>query len=341
MNRKYLFSSVTRISNLRNAPFQVKKIDKDRWRNGQYIVGEILPSSSPFLLELANGRMIPLSPGDLVIGCLGVRAATLEATGHWEGIQSDGVMSLLTGAGLFGKLYSKAPLMAPLHEACYLGHIHLQGQVLQMGDFVGRMPRLPFRTPTVLIIGTSMSAGKTTTAAILIRRLKKLGLSVLGAKFTGAARYRDTLWLGDAGADHFFDFVEAGLPSTICPVSEYRNSLDQLLTRMASVQCDVAVIELGASPLEPYNGGAAIEALRDLVKLSVLCASDPYAVAGLMAAYETLRLDFISGPATNTEAGQELIHKLVGVPSLNLLEADSLPKLDAILRQHFQPESTA
>ena len=56
---------------------------------------------------------------------------------------------------------------------------------------------------------------------------------MVGAKLTGAGRYRDILAMQDAGADHIFDFVDAGLPSTVVPESEYRPALRNLLSRMA------------------------------------------------------------------------------------------------------------
>lgn len=56
----------------------------------------------------------------------------------------------------------------------------------------------------------------------------------------------------DAGADAIYDFVDVGLPSTICPEAEYRSALDGLMSRVAGVDADPAVVEVGASPLEPY-----------------------------------------------------------------------------------------
>ena len=40
-----------------------------------------------------------------------------------------------------------------------------------------------------------------------------------------------------------------------------------------------------------------------------------------------LRPDLVTGPATNTTAGMDLVQKLTGVPALNLLEPDSLLQL--------------
>jgi len=335
MNKGCFFSSVTRISPLKESPFQIGAIPRDRWQGGDYIVSEVIDASSPYLLELSNGRMIPVSTGDRIVGALGVRAATLEATGHWNEVGDDGLMTLLTGAGLCGKLLSRSPSLGNLIGIKYLGHVHVHGDPVAMGDFVMKVPHRTYKTPTIVIIGTSMSAGKTTTATLLVRRLKLMGLRVTGAKLAGAARYRDTLWLSDAGADHCLDFVEVGLPSTICSEKKYCDAIDQLLSRIEANESDVAVIELGASPLEPYNGSIAIEAIKNQIKTTVLCASDPYAVVGIMAAYGEVLPDLVTGPATNTLAGLELIEQLTGIPSLNLLEPASLPQLDALLAKHF------
>jgi len=104
-------------------------------------------------------------------------------------------------------------------------HVFVNGKKTTMRDFVSILPERPFTLPVVLIVGTSMSAGKTSSARIIVRLLKEAGLKVIGAKLTGAGRYRDILSVRDAGADWIFDFVDVGLPSTVCPEEEYRRAL--------------------------------------------------------------------------------------------------------------------
>jgi len=101
---------------------------------------------------------------------------------------------------------------------------------------------------------------------------------------------------------------------------------------VAALKPDVLVAEAGASPLEPYNGDIAIDALQKHVRLVGLSASDPYAVVGVQTAFG-LTPNLITGPATNTSAGIALAEKLTGIPALNLLDPDAaLPKLGRILR---------
>ena len=104
-----------------------------------------------------------------------------------------------------------------------------------------------------------------------------------------------------------------------------------MLSLILEARPDVLVAEAGASPLEPYNGEAAVRALSNNVCCTVLCASDPYAVLGVQAAFQ-LEPDLITGPAANTKAGIELVSKLTGREALNLLQEKSLPRLWELLR---------
>ncbi|MDH3321837.1 MAG: NAD-dependent epimerase/dehydratase family protein [Flavobacteriaceae bacterium] len=333
MNSSYIYTSMLRISDIDQKPFRVEKLDKIKWKTGDYVVGKIIDTgSNDSRIELINGRMRSFMKEDMVIGALGERYATLEATGTWKEVGSDGKMHLLTGAGLFGKCTSKSAYLANLIEIEYAGHVVRDQEIIKMDDFVPEVKYSKFNLPVILLVGTSMSAGKTTSARIIVNQLKRAGLKIVAGKLTGASRYRDTLSLKDVGANYIFDFVDIGLPSSIYPREKFRKKLIQLLSRINSVEADVAVIELGASPLEPYNGDIAFEELKDHVKCTVLCASDPYAVYGVMKSFN-LKPDIVSGIATNTYAGAELIEKLCHVKALNLIDPDTSQELRAILSE--------
>jgi hypothetical protein len=331
MSARTVFASLTRISNLDRGDFELKAAPRDAWRHADYVAARVRgEASSLYRVELANGRLVEVLEGMRVIGALGRRAATLEATGDWEHIGADGLITELTGAGLFGKLVSLAPSMPRLMTLEYQGHLFRDGRALNMRDFVAPVRAEPFSVPTILLIGTSMSAGKTTTGRVIIHELKRAGLRVAGAKLTGAGRYRDVLSYSDAGADCILDFVDAGLPSTVVPEDEFEPAMHYLLSRIAAEHVDVLVAEAGASPLEPYNGAAAVRALQPSVCCSVLCASDPYAVLGVQQAFG-FEPDLVTGPTANTEAGIALVKKLTGLTGLNLIRQDSLPALRRLL----------
>jgi len=136
----------------------------------------------------------------------------------------------------------------------------------------------------------------------------------------------------DSGAREVFDFVDVGLPSTVCEPDLFRDALGQLLTLIQVTGADVLVAEAGASPLEPYNGSVAVEAIGGLTRFTVLCASDPYAVLGVQTAFGQ-RPDLVAGPAANTDAAIALVDKLAGVRAMNLLDRKCYPVLKDLLAE--------
>jgi len=321
-----LLSSLTRISDLAEGPFELAEIPKNAWASGDYVVGEVTGEPHRvYRIELASGRMVHALPGDHVIGAFGNRAATLEGVGSYKDINSDR-MHAMTSAGLFGFVTSMSKLIAPAFRLKYLGHVVRHETKVCMSDFAMKAEEYPFNIPTILLVGTSMSAGKTTTGRLIVHELEKMGKSVIGTKLTGAGRYRDILSFRDAGADAIFDFVDAGLPSTVIPEDEFRSAIRPLLHHIASLKPDFMVAEAGASPLEPYNGAAAIEELNGNIACTILSASDPYAVVGVQDAFG-LKPDLVTGPATSTSAAIELVDKLTGVEGINVMDPDSVPAL--------------
>ncbi len=327
------FSSVTRISDLEASGFETTALPREHWACGDYVVAQVCEQPSPlFPVELPRGRMVEVFPGDLVVGAFGNRAATLEGVGSWEAISEDGTLTALTAAGLFGRLTSRSSFVPRLLDLTYRGHATRSGQKLTMGEFVTDTVKTPLEVPVVLLVGTSMSAGKTTTGRVIIHQLKNAGLRIAAAKLTGAGRYRDVLSFGDAGADYIFDFVDVGLPSTVCPKPEFKTALTRLLSRIAQTEIDVLVAEAGASPLEPYNGDVAVAEIAPHVRFTVLSASDPYVVVGVQNAFAH-QPDLVTGPAANTDAAVALVKKLTGVPALNVRDPRSLPELRAMLSE--------
>ena len=109
-----------------------------------------------------------------------------------------------------------------------------------------------------------------------------MGLRVAGAKLTGVGRYRDILAMRKAGAFYIADFVDAGLPSTVVPPDEFETALLHLCS--------------SSRPRSPTSWSPRRERRRSSrtaatwrcacspsnVRVTVLCASDPYAVVGVM-----------------------------------------------------------
>ncbi len=330
-----LFGSLTRIADLGERDFAVEALPRDRWETGDYVIGTVVGEATRlYQVETPDGSMKPATAGDRVVGAFGVRAATLEGAGSFEEIGDDGRMHALTSAGLLGRFTSLSTLLPGAMNLVYEGHAVRGGSKLVMRDYSIRHAERAFSTPTVTIVGTSMSAGKTVTGRLICGLLAEAGRHVVGAKLTGAGRYRDILAFRDAGAAEIYDFVDAGLPSTIVSEADFRAAIRPLLAHIDAHRPDILVAEAGASPLEPYNGAAAIDELGDNVVLTVLCASDPYAVVGVMQAFG-LEPDLVTGPATNTTAAIDLVGKLAQVPCINAIDPAARADMRRFLIERF------
>jgi len=335
---RYFLTSVTRITDFRNGEFEVTPIERSGWSRGDYVAARVVGKpGSLYKIEIPNGRLVDMMVGDRIIGAFGRRAGTMEAVGDWKAIGKDGRLEALTGAGLLGKATSVSMMIPRLMSLEYEGHVHVDGAPRCMDDYIAPVTTSKFNVPVILMVGTSMSAGKTTAGRVIVHELKNQGLRVVGAKLTGAGRFRDIMSYSDAGAAAIVDFVDAGLPSTIVPEERFREAMNYMLCRMAAEKPEVVVVEAGASPLEPYNGDLCIRALRKHIAFVALCAWDPYSVVGVREAFR-LQPDIVTGPTTNTTAGITLAEKLTGIPALNLMNPESLPQLrqllDAALRKH-------
>lgn len=369
---RYIFGSLTRISDLERRPFNVSRLpDKAKWDTGDYVVARYQsplsyaragPTEKNFFCELPTGRHQYYEPGDVVVGALGARRATQELCGDWRAVETpnsrvvdkenlhdgDGGVSEesiflddLDGAGLFGKVTSLSPHF-PSHPRNfeYLGHVTRNGKKQTMMDFVS--PKMtasqPPDVPTILVIGTSMSCGKTFTARTFIHATKQQyqGTRVVACKMTGAGYLSDILAFQDSGAEAVFDFVDAGLPSTIVDENQYRSSIKTLFGLMHDHRPDLLMVELGASPIEPYNGELALKAFsqqrlqhhRKSKLFVILCASDVFSVCGAMSFLEgyDIRPSLIAGMVANTSAGREMVEELTGIPASSLNSDDEIAK---------------
>ena len=315
-----VYGSLARIADFANSNFDVRQLPRSEWETGDYVEGEVVGMPTEFYrVEDRVGHVVRVEPGDWVVGALGARAATLEGVGSWRDVGDNGIMHALTSAALIGRYTSFCTFFADPLKLRYRGHLCREGEKLRMADFAIEAPPRPFKVPTVLLVGTSMSAGKTTTGRRVCKELDRAGMYVIGAKLSGAGRYRDILSFLKTGATDIFDFVDAGLPSTVVPEDQFRAAIRPVLSHIDSLGPDILVAEAGASPLEPYNGAALIEELGDNIACTVLCASDPYAVVGVQQAFG-LKPDLVAGPAAQTSAAVALVKKLSGLDAMNIID---------------------
>ena len=85
-------------------PFETSLLDRGEWATGDFVVGRVVGERNRlYECETKTGRMAELVRGDLLVGALGRRAATLEGVGDWRDTTEDLQLDALTSAGLLGR----------------------------------------------------------------------------------------------------------------------------------------------------------------------------------------------------------------------------------------------
>ncbi|MFN2301464.1 MAG: hypothetical protein ABR565_06235 [Gammaproteobacteria bacterium] len=328
MMRLYLdkIASVTRNLKLERAVTVVPEVVAEA---GAVVAGRILNEKSAYnQLEDPHGRMNVLHGGDVIVGALGHRNALHGYEGVLpKSVEAGQVLHVLNLGGVVGKCVSHNPDVGKPFQ------FEVLGQVLVYPEFGSRQGRpaniklpalkggnaLP-RCPVVFVAGTCMNSGKTAAASAIVRRLRQAGMRVGGLKLTGVSLMKDTLAMGDYGAEVALDFTDAGIvctsQDTAAPTAHV------LFSEMAARGVDVIVAETGDGVMGEY-GVQAILSDPELMKLSsafVFCANDPVGVKGgvdyLRDAFG-IAADLIAGPATDNRVGIRFIEKHVHVPAMN------------------------
>lgn len=354
-NNTCYFGSLTRIANLETRPFTIDKAPRSIWATGDYVVGRYVGNmGGEAYLELGDGSLQPLKLNDLVVGALGDRQATHEVVGSWKLIDEASrpiAMDMICGSGLFGIETSRCSRHPPSPKFVYEGHCLRLDRKVCMKDFGPKETTEMPHCPIILIIGSSMSSGKTYTGQAIIDIIKNdlCMEKVAAAKFTGTGYKHDIKQFSEAGADFCVDFVDAGWPSTVMSADEYREIvLPAILGLLARQSPDCIVAEVGASPFEAYNG---VEVLKELLVSDtrpaqvslVLCASDAYGVLGLrqmlvtegLVKFQETDILGVSGMAACNAAAAALVKRVSGLQAFNLKDAASVAWLRMLLEKRL------
>ena len=196
-------------------------------------------------IELPHGRRAQLYEGDEIIVCYGNR----YAPDQFEAIVPERLEEchLVAGGGIAARMLSRHSGMKRPTTITPLGLVgDADGHRLNVADWGLDKPAATARRPyTIAVAGTAMNAGKTTTAANLIKGLVKTGLKVGAAKVTGTGAGGDRWTLVDAGAHSVLDFTDIGYASTYrVPAPQVENIMAQLCGHLAAEAAEFIVLEV-------------------------------------------------------------------------------------------------
>jgi hypothetical protein len=274
-------------------------------------------------LELLGGRLARIIKGDLIAGVLGERQALKGFVGSIpERIEPGDVLHILNMGGVIGRCHSaNADFGQPLRVRV-LGAAIVDGQPANIGGYaVPWQDDLPECAPIILLSGTCMNAGKTTAACEIIRVLRSRGYRLAAAKLAGVATQRDLLNMRDHGAIEAMSFSDAGLPSTTHTDTCIVPAAKGILAALSTSRPDAIMVEFGDGIMGHYGVDKLLQdrELMGHVAAHVLCANDLVAAWGGILYLEGMgvRINCISGPATDNSAGIDYIESRFGKRAAN------------------------
>jgi len=181
---------------------------------GDLVVARVDRLRQHLRLELPNGRRARLFVGDHILVCYGNR----YAPDQFESVVPESLApcELVAAGGIASQMRHRHPGVKPPTEITPLGLVgDRKGEPLNIRDFKidggGKNLR---DIPVFMVVGSSMNAGKTTTAARLTQGLIQDGYRVGAMKVTGTGSGGDLWHFLDVGATRALDFTDAGYAST-------------------------------------------------------------------------------------------------------------------------------
>jgi hypothetical protein len=293
-------------------------------RAGDLVLARVTRIRQHTRLELASGRRATMHPGDEIIVCYGNR----YAPDQFESLVPRDLSAchLVAAGGIASRCLCKHSRVKAPTEIEPLGILaDHNGHPMNVHDW--RLPTEAAQGPrpfTVAVVGTSMNAGKTTSAAHLIRGLTASGLRVGAAKITGTGAGGDAWLMMDSGASEVVDFTDAGYASTYRVTAEDLEAIFTILTSHLRDQGVEAIVLEVADGLFQDETASILESavFRKGVDGLLFAAGDAMGAAGGVQWLERkgLPLMAVSGALTASPLAMREAQRAVRVPVLTLGE---------------------
>lgn len=303
-------------------------------RAGDMLLAKVTKIGHHAGLELTHGRRSALFAGDEIIVCYGNRYAPDQFEAQ---VPNDlGSCDLVASGGVAARMnHRHANTKAPTSIQPIGLLADINGQRINLKDTA--LPKLASLFPrpyTVGVVGTSMNAGKTTTAATLIRGLVNAGYKVGAAKVTGTGSGRDTWLMTDAGSKLTLDFTHAGFPSTYLVTPEdVDNIIEKLVAHLSAAKVDAIVIEV-ADGLLQCETAALLDSkvFAKTVDSVIFAAGDAMGAAAGVECLKRKKLPVtaISGRLTASPLAVIETEKATGLPVLDKAALSSGTIMDVL-----------
>jgi hypothetical protein len=297
-------------------------------RTGDLLFAEVLDLGRHYRMEVRSGLTMHLFPGDLIVGAFGNRYATDQYEGYVPSRPVEGC-DLLSVGGVCGQVASQ-------HASMVLDPTRLRILGL-VSDKDGRpINQCAFGLPpyvlsdslesstaeVILIVGSAMNSGKTTTAGTLARALSRANFSVAAGKITGTAAGKDARFFEACGARPVLDFTSAGYPSTyMLSLEELLGIYNSILGHLRAANPDYIILEIADGIFQRETRMMlGSEVLLDSVDHVFFAASDSLsAESGVRSMREYgLPVRAIAGSVTQSPLASREAEETLGMPCMNI-----------------------
>ncbi|WP_434055899.1 MAG: hypothetical protein RDA78_13925 [Roseibium sp.] len=301
---------------------------------GDIVLARIQTLGSHKRIELPNGRKAALHRGDEVLLAFGNRYAPDQYEAYVP--ENLGPCHMVAAGGIAAKAaswhdkLSGPTIIEPVGVLC-----RHDGRAVNLSDYA--LPTVACSMPSTVfgVFGTSMNAGKTATAASLVRGFAKSGYKVGALKVTGTAAGGDPWLMHDSGAAEVLDFTDGGLATTFrTPLDKIVGTTRNLLRTLYRSNCDVAIVEIADGLFqEETRQIAASPLMHSLFDGVVFAAGD---ALGAVAGVNSLeRLDYrvlgVSGAVMQSPLAVREVITNVDVPAFSLADLQNPATVSCIM----------
>jgi hypothetical protein len=218
-------------------------------RIGDLVLAEVQDLGRHNRMEIRTGLTMHLFPGDYIVGAFGNRYATDQYEAYVP-LRPVEECDLLSVGGVCGEVASQHVSMVDPTRLRIVGLVSDEhGRTINQRTF-GLTPhaldeRFENSAEVILVLGSSMNSGKTTTAGTLARALSRANFSVAAGKITGTAAGKDGRFYEACGARPVLDFTSAGYPSTyMLALEELLGVYESILGNLRASNPDYIILEI-------------------------------------------------------------------------------------------------
>jgi hypothetical protein len=292
---------------------------------GDVVYGKIIRLGQHCELENKYGRIHKINDGSKGIFVFGNR----YAPDYYEGFVPSEIKDsdLMARSGVVGTVRVKNSLIKDPTKVKILGYVcDDDGNVINARHKSLINPSQTIkksnRSKLILVVGTSMNSGKSSSAVACCWALSTMGHDVRASKITGTASLKDVLHMQDAGAKIVNDFTHFGFPSTyMLNEADLLHIFNQIDLKIANNPKNYWVVEIADGILQRETAMLLkSNAVRSRIHRLIFAANDAFgAIGGLdvLKNHFNLEPDAISGVCSGSPLTLKELSNFTNIPVFN------------------------